>query len=167
MKKYTKIISCLCVISIIALNGCSRKKQNNETAASKGEEQSSSEQTGISINTKNLENGSYYVVHQDGSMEPLYFGNATFEQNTIGGPSNDRVVWFKEDKAKIPTMFLGDTLIYYSQDQLTEIFNIERFEDFGPTVGICGITPSQTGRLVVSTDSDSPKTYPGSDADGI
>ena len=45
----------------------------------------------------------YYILHADKTYEPVYFGEASFSSgDTTTSPSNERVVWFREDFDKIP-----------------------------------------------------------------
>lgn len=119
---------------------------------------------------KNLEDGKYYVRHdKTNKCEEVYWGNATFDQNDISSsPDDARVVWFDENMfKKIPTLYKGDSLIYMTSDEIDEKFTFERFEDFGYSVGLCGLTETESGRYSISTDSDDNNTYPGGDTDDL
>lgn len=121
-----------------------------------------------------LEAGYYYIRHKNqetGAFEtyPLYFPTATFEEGSISStPSNDRIFWFKDDEyEKIPTMYPGDALIFYSDGVLSESFTFERFEDLGYTIGLRGMTVSPSGRYNISTETEDQCTFPGGDTDVI
>ena len=128
-------------------------------------EQAVTENAGI---LESLESGTYYVMHEDKTVEPIYFGCATFGVgSTADSVDDNRIMWFKDDFANIPTLYSGDKLIFYSEEELDETFKWERFEDIGFSVGICHLTTTKTGRYQVSTNPDDNNTYPGSDADQI
>lgn len=159
-----KIKIALLAISIITsalLTGCSGDEEIPTT---------------LSINKKSeynylngLEAGKYYVLHKDKTYEEAYFGEATFEKGeTTSSPmENSRIMWFKEDFEKVPTLYKGDLLIYYNPEKISEKNNFERFYPYGYTVGLCGLQVTDSGRMSISTNKDDKNTYPYSDADEI
>lgn len=155
------VLGIVTALTLSSLTACAAKPDSETQAASNETPEK------ITIDTKKLEDGGYYVRHQDGSLEPLYFGNATFDQGKTGQPSNERILWFRDDISKIPKLYAGDLLLYYSSQELSETFNFERFEDLGYTVGLCQLKLSPSGRYTISTSKDDNCTYPGSDADAI
>jgi len=117
---------------------------------------------------ENLEDDCYYVRDKNNNCKEVYFGTGTFDWGDISTyPSDDRVLWFKEDFEEIPTLYRGDSLIYYTQEELIEEFTFERFEDYGYSIGICGLTETTSGRYSISTDPSDCNTYPYSDTDEI
>ena len=116
-----------------------------------------------------LEDGVYYVrsmVTKD--CRPLYFGNATFDEgSTTSSPSNERVMWYKDDFSNIPTLYEGDALILYTKKDFEEKMIFERFEDLGYTIGLCGLEELKSGRYAIYTDPEKKCTYPMGDTDEI
>ena len=158
MRKFAKkiavgIVAC---ITILAVSGCS----SAETAEKKEDQ---------FAYLKKLEDGNFYVRHSDHKCEELLWTNSTFDQNsTASSPNDKRVVWFDESTYnKIPTLYEGDSLIYKTSDVLTETFVYERFEDFGYSVGLCGLSETESGRYSISTDPDKNNTFPDGDTDEL
>lgn len=117
---------------------------------------------------KELVDGCYYIRHSDNTVEEVYFGAATFEEeDTTYNASSGRIMWFKEDFDNIPTLYAGESLILYTNAEFDEEMLFERFEDMGYTIGICNMDILESGRLSISTEIDNLCTYPGSDADEI
>lgn len=116
-----------------------------------------------------MEEGKYYVLHQDKSFQEVYWGAATFdEEDVVSSPNDNRVIWFDESMYKqIPTLYQGDELVYRTTDEIVETFNFERFEDFGYSVGLCGLKETDSGRYSISTDKDDNNTFPGGDTDEL
>ena len=115
-----------------------------------------------------LEDGMFYVRHANGKNEPVYFGNATFSSGKTSSEADDgRVMWFKDDFENIPTLYEGDSLIYYTKEVLNEKFNYERFEDLGYSLGLCGLKETKSKRFEVSTNVEDNCTYPNGDTDAI
>nr|WP_297765911.1 hypothetical protein [uncultured Butyrivibrio sp.] len=119
-----------------------------------------------------LEDGKFYVRHKVSEDEyectPVYFGNGTFEEETTPTtPSDDRVLWYKDDFEKIPTLYPGDSLIMHTTAVVEEKMVFERFEDYGYTIGICGMEELKSGRYKIYTDKDKNNTYPYGDTDEI
>lgn len=116
-----------------------------------------------------LEDGVYYVRAKDtNECKPIYFGEATFEKDSIiNSPDNGRIAWFKADFDKIPTLYEGDSLIYFTKSLLDEKMTFERFKDLGYTIGICGMEKLKSGRYAIYTDVEKKCTYPEGDTDEI
>ena len=118
--------------------------------------------------TSSLEDGKYYVRDKDNNCTPVYFGNGTFEEGEISTtPANDRVLWYKDDFDKIPTLYEGDSLIMFTKNEIEERMVFERFELFNPTIGICGMEELKSGRFKIYTDKEKKCTYPYGDTDEI
>lgn len=121
---------------------------------------------------KGLDDGGYYVVHNN-VPKKIYFGNATYDEGTESEDDIDpdaeteRAMWYTDDYKKIPTMYDGDILIYYSTEELAEQFHFERYEDLGKTVGVCGLKKTESGRYKFEVSEDSQFVYPGHDTSGL
>ena len=116
---------------------------------------------------KGLDDGGYYVVHNN-VPKKIYFGNATYDEGSTTtsvdpDAETDRAMWYTEDYKKIPTMYDGDVLIYYSTEELAEEFNFERYEDLGKTVGVSGLKKTKSGRYKFEVSEDSKFVYPNHD----
>lgn len=167
MKRRFLIVLSILVTSLLTLSGCAQEEDewdfdvNNEDKVIYELEGEKKE-----VSTTVYEDGMFYVRHSNGKDEPVYFGYATFEEGrTASSPDNDRVMWFKDDFEKIPTLYAGDSLIFYTKEILDEKFIYERFFDYGYSLGICGLEPSTSGRYKISTDINDNNTYPGGDTD--
>ena len=116
-----------------------------------------------------LEEGKYYVLHKDQSFQEVYWGAATFEQDeTVTSARDERVIWFDENMYKqIPTLYQGESLVYKTSEEIIETFNFERFEDFGYSIGLCGLKETDSGRYAISTDADDNNTFPEGDTDQL
>ncbi len=175
-----KIISLLLitVLSSSLLVGCGSQEEDPLEAlmkSTKTEEEAASidsDGDGVADTTlqefdpESLENGTFYVRHINNSCEPLYLGERTFD-DVSEIPQNQRVVWFKEDIEKIPTLYQGESLILYTTEEFDEKFVLERFEDYGYSVGIQGLVVTEAGRLKLSTDVEKFCTYPNGDTDAL
>ena len=156
-KKFTSLLLALSTTAIF-LTGCG-EDMSNTAGAITGETKSY-----ISL----LEDGVIYVRDKENNCTPVYFGNATFEEDSIAsGPDDDRIMWFKDDFEKIPTLYKGDSLILFTTAEVEEKMNFERFEYLGYTIGICGMDELRSGRYKIYTDPDNKCTYPNGDTDEI
>lgn len=161
-KKFLSLLLVCATISTMFM-GCSLLSNEEE----------STESTELDVNKimKNLDEGGYYVVHNN-TPSKIYFGNATYKYGESYAMSNkdeptDRVMWYSDDWEEIPTFYEGDSLIFYSTDVLTETFCFERFQDFGYTIGVCKMQETPSGRFSVSTKDDDCTLYPFSDTEEI
>lgn len=116
---------------------------------------------------KGLDDGGYYVVHNN-VPKKIYFGNATYDEGSTTtsvdpDAETDRAMWYTDDYKKIPTMYDGDVLIYYSTEELAEEFNFERYEDLGKTVGVSGLKKTKSGRYKFEVSENSKFVYPNHD----
>ncbi len=129
------------VVISICLSGCnlSRKKKTDT--------KKSTNEVDYVESMDDLEDGGYYIYHDDKYYLP-YIGSATFNTSSDRSDysNSGRVAWFMDDFNKIPTLYEGDYLVYYTNNKLNEKFNIERFEYFGYTVGISGLYQKSSGR---------------------
>ena len=71
---------------------------------------------------KSLKDGVYYVRQQNtNKCTPVYFGNATFDSGSVKTSSDaKRILWFKDDFDKIPTLYKGDSLVMHSKYKFEE-----------------------------------------------
>ena len=111
----------------------------------------------VTVETKEsrLEDGSYYVMKNDGTFHRLYLGETSFGGSPVtSSVSVKRVAWFGKDADRIPTMYRGESIAFRSSTEFSEAFPVERFEDTGYTIGICGMKESGTGRYKFSTNPE-------------
>lgn len=162
-----RLIIPLITMSIL-LTGCSSFFEEKSAEATESVEDIDPMLIDEKVEMKKLEENSYYVRHANGTYEKLYFGEASFEKgNTTSYPDTNRIMWFKTDFDEIPTFHQGDSLIYYTKEQLKEEFNLERFKDLGYSIGIRGLEETISGRYKISTDVEKKHTYPMGDTDEI
>lgn len=126
-------------------SGCGRRENVSVIAECKTTEE------GIDYydSANDLENGNYYVCH-NGMYEKLYIGETSFDTSRS---ISSGVAWFMDDFSKIPTLYTGDQLVYYTTDVLDESFSLQRFLYDGYTIGICNLTEEASGRYSFSTQS--------------
>lgn len=118
--------------------------------------------------TDSLQDGSFYIQHQGGKYDALYFGQSSFQPGTTADADPSRVLWFGKDFACIPTMHKGEALVFRSGESLPETVSLERFEDIGYTIGICNMSASgSSGRYRFSTDPEDLNIDVQSDADRL
>lgn len=176
MKRFKRAIAMTLVATSIFATGCSNLVTTGDNAKESIKEEkntviksgNANEFRGTKeiFDTKNLQSGMFYVRHANNVCEPLYWGNSNVQQGNEPN-STMSLMWFQTDFNEIPTLYDGDTLIYYSETELPQEFSFTRFEYFGYSVGICGLRKLKSDRLTISTDSADYNTFPGSDADGI
>ncbi len=116
---------------------------------------------------RNMEEGVIYILHENNTLENLFFPTTTFEYGSTGAGDDTRIMWFKEDWQMIPTLYQNDRLIMFSTKVLDEHFQFERFEDFGYTIGLRGITETDSRRFGISTKPDDMCTFPKGDTDEL
>lgn len=159
--KTLKIAVFLFILSL--LQGCSGLSDKEPRTRPDG-----TPMTEYQVYENEIKDGVFYVRHSDSVCEPVYFGEATFEKGSVSKIKNDkRVLWFKDDYSRIPTLYKGESLIYYTQGLLDEQFTYERFEDFGYSIGMRGLEKTSSGRYLLHTDPEKKCTYPASDADAV
>ena len=146
MKKLMKSALFLTLIFLLGGCGTSRKSVVTEEEAYEKEVK----------DMKDLEDGMFYILH-DGKYYPLYEGESSFSKEDIASYGEDsRSLYFNSDWDNIPTMYMGDSLIYYTNDNLNETVTFERFEDFGYSVGLSNLMRLDSGRYAFdATKSDS------------
>lgn len=147
-----KILSAMLIIGMsFSLFGCGNTENSDEATEE-------NEYAYLS----NLENGCFYILHKDKTYDKLEMPNATFS-DISSAPSNDRIIWYKDNFEKIPTLYIeaGDKLVYFSTEVLDEQFTIERFEDLGYSIGMTGLRYTNSGRYKIENSSSS--YYPNGD----
>lgn len=150
-----KLLTLTCAITLIC-TGCQNPFIRGIEAKSYQTEQ---------IKANQLEDGGFYVKKvKKNKYEKLYAENASFETGKTSSSVNDkRVLWFKNDYVKVPTMYKGDSLIYHYTDVFEDQFIVERFEDVGYTLGMCNLTQTLSGRYSLSLSSSDKTIEPDSD----
>ena len=109
----------------------------------------------VEKSSSRLDDGCYYVMKSDGTYNRLYIGETSFGNSRVASSASvKRVAWFGKDADRIPTMYRGERIAYRSSAEFSENFHIERFEDTGYTIGICGMKESETGRYKFSTNPE-------------
>ncbi len=157
-----KRIGVLMLAMALVFSSCSRQQRTT-----------TEEQTPNDIEYVNsldeLQENQYYICHEGKYLRP-YIKYATFDTttDTSNTTGSNRVAWFMDDWSKIPTMYPGDYIVFYSNSPLSETFHIERFEYLGYTVGIAGLKRTNSGRYsfnaVKSTEKNISLINPVSDA---
>lgn len=109
-----------------------------------------------------LENNTYYVKHNE-VYYPIYFdesSSAMVDMLTYENlPADNRMLYYSTDLEKnIPTLYEGDTLIYYSTDTLLDYISWERFYDLKYTIGLTNLRKMISDRYYIDL-SDS-ENYP-------
>lgn len=115
-------------------------------------------------NSKALYSGQYYVWHDENQtdiasdinvdvskfksygyniFQPVYMENSL--SSDTNPESSKRVLWvLAENDSRIPTLYKGDELIYYSDETIPSKISLERFYDHGYSVGVYGLTENMT-----------------------
>lgn len=102
-----------------------------------------------------ITDNSFYIKKADGTYHRLYPGEITFETSSSpSSPNPERICWYGKDYGKIPTMNKGEEIVYRSSEEFSPPFWVERFEDEGYTIGISGLTPTDSGRYSFSTNDN-------------
>ena len=161
---HKKTAVCALISATLMLTACSYDF-SSLTSIVGGSDKNTEEDTSY---LSKLESGTYYVRHSDNTCDPVYLGDASFDEgDTVNNPNDNRTVWYRDDKKEIPTLYMGDDLIMYSTEEFDETFIFERFEEYGYTFGIRHLQSTESGRYKISTDPDDRCTYPEGDTDAI
>ena len=148
MQKRVAVIGLAVCIALSSMTGCSFFERRHGY---------DDKEYAVAIETKEsrLEDGCYYVMKKDGTFHRLYIGETSFGGSPVASSvSAKRVAWFGKDADRIPTMYRGESIAYRSSAEFSEAFPVERFEDTGYTIGICGMKESGTGRYKFSTNPE-------------
>ena len=105
----------------------------------------------VENNVNNLENKGVYIQKNDGTYHRLYVGDTNFRGGTR---VSRRVMWYGKDFEQVPVMHKGEKLVYRSASEFEPAFAVERFQDLGYTLGICGMSPTSAGRYRFSTSPE-------------
>ena len=101
------------------------------------------------IKNEDLHKNTYYV-HDSAGFHAVSMEYSSFKQGS-SGTEKSRTLWFIDDFASVPTLYEGDELVYYTENELTE-FSFERFEYVGYSLGLSNLTKTRTGRYAVNAD---------------
>lgn len=153
MKKNIFLFPIVIITIFTVLTGCSSLKRETK------------EDTKQIETEDKLEDGQFYIYHKkNSSYEKVYVNDASYDlsedpeiSNTTTTSNDARTLRFTDDYEKIPTLYSdeGDQLIFYSTKALDDTFVLERFEAFGWTFGISGMTKMGSDRYSFMTDDDS------------
>lgn len=145
-----RILLCLCIAA--ALTGCSTFTRQKK------------EETTLADNEDSLEDGEYYILHKSGkksTFTKVCMGDASYDtsedaeiSDTPSSTAASRTLRYTDDYDEIPTLYDGDSLIFYSTRALDDGFVLERFESFGWTFGITGMTKMNSDRYSFLTGGD-------------
>ena len=114
----------------------------------------------------NLKDGGYYILSKD-KYQACYVGASSFDMSKVSDTKDSKVLWFGDDWEKIPTMYEGDQLVFYTTAVLDEKFALERYEDLGYTFGFCNMKKTDSGRFSLSTDPKDLTVFAASSAEEI
>lgn len=160
MKKNKVLTMLLIATMAVSISGCSLDLEE-------GDAESSTVTLSDEDFAKKFEEGKYYILHDDNSIEELAFPHGTIkEDEIISTPDSQRAAMYGDDFKDIPTLKKGDMLVMYSSGEVPS-FTFERFEDMGYSIPIVGLKVTPSHRLEVSTDIENGCTYPDSAADAI
>lgn len=153
------LIAILSAVSVLSLTGCSLSDiplVNKFVEEPVPEVIDPSEpDTGIS-DWSDMLSGLYYVRHNN-KYYPCVVPDASFDtsKDPVEGVDYSRIARFvDEEYDKIPTVYEGDALIYYLDNDImpTEII-WERFADYGYTFGFCGLNDLGNGKFDLQLNS--------------
>ena len=156
-KKVLLLFSLALIASSMLLSGCKSKKEKEEEYKRLHKDDPT---TLAQMNDKQI-----YILRQDGTCQPLYFGPATFNQGSTEDPADERFFYLKDEEfMKIPTFNAEtDKLIMKSSGTFSEDFSFERFEYLGYTIGLVNPKSKDSGRVSISINPSDKTTLPGTD----
>ena len=163
-----KILGVMLIFFTFSLTGCNNaraKEVASDTDAQKEEV----------INDMNQLKEDTFYVYDGKEYKPVYMKRASFDDESEINltQSDDRTLYFNDDWDKVPTLYAGDSLIYYTSKNLDENFIIERFEDFEYSIGLSNLSRLDSGRYSFLADKESdaydknPYINPSSDANKL
>ena len=146
------LLSALIISTALIMSGCGLKRKTNVATDTDAEEVRYFE------SMDELKEDHYYIYH-DNKYYPVYLNNASYkvpenEKREHSATNPNRSLFFNEDWDRIPTMYHGDFLIYYTSENLNEKFGFERFEDVGYSLGICNLERLESGRYAIDVDKE-------------
>lgn len=156
--KLKKILPLL-LIPVLAISGCSLWDSPDESISYiqmiDGVVTDETSVLGISAKETKLEelltDNTFYVVH-NGTYYPFYTSMTNevydeFELDDAYASRNGEMMFYTtEDEMNIPTLFPGDTIIYYSTTKMLETIYWERYYDCGMTFGLRDLKRTKAGR---------------------
>lgn len=103
--------------------------------------------------TEQLLAGSFYVVH-DGLYYPAFIFASNYDlsdnlKDYVDPYINKQLYFTADNETEIPTLFLadGDSLVYYSTENVLDYIKWERFWDLGYTIGLYNIHQTEHSKL--------------------
>ncbi len=143
------------IMTALLLPGCGLRRKTKVATDTDAEENE------VYSSMNELKDDHYYILHED-KYYPVYLKNASFEveeleKRKFNKTDEQRSLFFNDDWDKIPTMYQGDQLIYYTSQNLNEEFGFERYEYVGYSLGICNLKRTESGRYELNVDKESNK----------
>lgn len=143
---------------ISCLTGCSLSRES--TVATETDAEEATEITDIN----DLQSEHFYIYDNVKQIyHPVYMKNASFKSdpehlNTT--QDNSRSIYFTDDWEDIPTYYEGNSLVYYTKNDLNENFVLERFKDEGYSIGISNLQPLASGRYFFNAHQEEDELNP-------
>lgn len=162
-KKYISVVLCL-ILSMSCLTGCgilkSSKTSKNQVVATNDsnkliagnyyiwhDENQTNIENDINTDTKKFKDYNYKI------FTPVYSDSVVSGEQSVG--DSKRIFWMlAENDNKIPTLYKGDALIYYSDTEIPSAYSFERFYDLGYSIGIYGLDEIVKGSGNYSLNSE-------------
>lgn len=156
---HMRYIAAVAAIALtVSSSGCSLYR-SNKPANTPG-------QVDVIESADDLRDGGYYILSED-KYQACYVGASSFDMSKVSPTKDSKVLWFGDDWGKIPTLYEGDQLVFYTTAVLDEKFALERYEDLGYTFGFCNMQKTDSGRFSLSTDPDDLTVFAASSAKEI
>ena len=151
-----KTIAIALAAAMLPLSGCGNKDVTEDTSVS----QEVYAYDGISYTDESeLPEDAFYIVHETASgtvYYPLASAETTFE-SANGGPTGydpSRIEWYLvSEENYIPTMYVGDSVIYKSGTYIPLEYSLEKFFDEGYTFGVSGLAQDSSGNYKYTSTS--------------
>lgn len=156
-KKPALALTAITVAATMLLGGCQTKEEKEAAYRAA--------HINDPVSVDQMENGRIYILREDGSCQPLYWGTASFDQYDLDGPRDDRFFYMRDEETdKIPTLNgATEKLVMKTTSAFGEYFTYERFEDMGYSIGLLNPYSRDSGRIAISIDPDDNTTLPGTD----
>ncbi len=106
--------------------------------------------------TKKLTDGCYYIKHGD-VLYPCYTDISTYTDVMDYRPYPDKRydVFTSESIVDVPTLFEGDSLLYYNTTGVLMYSTFERFKDLGWSIGLLNIRSTPAGYVYLDMEHES------------
>lgn len=148
--KKTLLLACACLS--LSLVGCNKDE----------EPQGPVEEVLTAVTLNDLIAGNFYVKSGD-SYYLLPFEDCNFDrskaaatadskQNGMTDPDENRVLDFVYKDSAIPTLYRNDQLVYVSAGPVSD-FVLERFNDYGYSIGFSGLELENSGKVMAGNDT--------------